>query len=145
MPDWIQTGFHEYVKRMPHEYRINLIEVPAEKRSKHSNIQQLLIREGEQMLKAIPPNQRIIALTVTGKAWNTEQLAKQMQNWREDGRDISLLIGGPEGLAPTCLEKAEAEWSLSPLTFPHMLVRIIVSEQLYRAWSILANHPYHRA
>jgi 23S rRNA (pseudouridine1915-N3)-methyltransferase len=92
----------------------------------------------------IPKTQRIIVLHVQGKLFSTEQLAMQMQQWREDARNVNLIIGGPEGLSQECLDRAELAWSLSPLTLPHPLVRVIVAEQLYRAWSILSHHPYHR-
>ena len=144
MPDWIQKGFNEYAKRMPVECTLSLIEIPTAQRSKNMGPTQILDREGEEILKAIPKNNRIIALDVLGHSWNTEQLAEQLNSWMQTGRDISLFIGGAEGLSQKCLEKAEIKWSLSPLTFPHLLVRVIVAEQLYRASSILKHHPYHR-
>jgi len=144
MPDWIQKGFNEYAKRMPVECTLSLNEIPTAQRSKNMGPTQILDREGEEILKAIPKNNRIIALDVLGHSWNTEQLAEQLNSWMQTGRDISLLIGGAEGLSQKCLEKAEIKWSLSPLTFPHLLVRVIVAEQLYRASSILKHHPYHR-
>jgi 23S rRNA (pseudouridine1915-N3)-methyltransferase len=97
------------------------------------------------MLKAIPKGCRIVALDVGGKAWSTEQLSDQLGQWMGAGPDIALLVGGPEGLAEACLQQADGRWSLSPLTLPHPLVRVVVAEQLYRAWSLLRNHPYHRA
>jgi len=145
MPAWINTGFNEYAKRMPQELSLNLIEVSAVKRTKNINIKQLLEREGQRILKAIPANNYVIALDVGGKFFSTEQLAVQLQKWREDARDISLLVGGPEGLSGECLRRAEFKWSLSPLTFPHTLVRVIIAEQFYRAYSILSRHPYHRS
>ena len=145
MPAWINTGFNEYAKRMPQELSLNLIEVSAVKRTKNINIKQLLEREGQRILKAIPANNYVIALDVGGKSFSTEQLAVQLQKWREDARDISLLVGGPEGLSGECLRRAEFKWSLSPLTFPHTLVRVIIAEQFYRAYSILSRHPYHRS
>jgi 23S rRNA (pseudouridine1915-N3)-methyltransferase len=144
MPPWVNQGFQEYTKRMPTEFNLNLIEISASKRTKNTDIQRAITREGNLMLQAIPTKQNVIALDLSGKSWKTEELAKQMQLWREDGRDVSLLIGGPEGLSQECLARAETKWSLSPLTFPHPLVRVIVAEQLYRAWSILNHHPYHR-
>lgn len=96
------------------------------------------------MLAAVPKGNRIVTLDIPGKPWNTEQLAEQLERWKHDGRDTSILIGGPEGLSPACKTAAEQSWSLSPLTLPHPLVRIVMAESLYRAWSITANHPYHR-
>jgi 23S rRNA (pseudouridine1915-N3)-methyltransferase len=142
MPNWVNEGFYEYAKRMPKDYKLQLIEIPAIKRT--SNIQQIQQKESEQMLSRIPKSSLIIALDEHGQQWNTQQLAKQLQNWHDNWREISLLIGGPEGLAPACLAKANLKWSLSSLTLPHAMVRIIVAEQLYRAWSILTKHPYHR-
>ncbi|MCA9052629.1 MAG: 23S rRNA (pseudouridine(1915)-N(3))-methyltransferase RlmH, partial [Planctomycetaceae bacterium] len=87
---------------------------------------------------------RVIALCVEGQRWSTPQLAERLDDWRLEGRDVAFLVGGPDGLSPACLERAELKWSLSPLTLPHGLVRVVVAEQLYRAWSILSGHPYHR-
>ena len=145
MPSWVIEGFKEYAKRMPCEFAVRLIEVAQEKRPKNADVAQILRREGEKMLKAIPKNSKVIVAEVSGTQWTTEQLAEKMQTWHEENRSISLLIGGPEGLAPDCLKQAESRWSLSPLTFPHPLARLIIAEQSYRAWSILAHHPYHRA
>lgn len=144
MPDWVNTGYSEYSKRLTQDCRLHLIEIEASKRSKNEDIKRITQEEGERILHAIPKNTHVIALDVKGKSWDTSQLAQQLQKWQFDGRDISLLIGGPEGLSEECLKKAETKWSLSALTFPHPLVRIILAEQLYRAWTLLKGHPYHR-
>lgn len=144
MPQWVQSGYEEYAKRLNNNCRLKLIEIEAGKRSKNTDIARVLHDEGERTLAAIPHNNMIIALDVLGKQWDTPTLSQQINKWLHNGRDISLLIGGPEGLAQSCLDKAEQKWSLSALTFPHPLVRIIVAEQLYRAWSLLKGHPYHR-
>jgi 23S rRNA (pseudouridine1915-N3)-methyltransferase len=102
-------------------------------------------RESDAILAATGPKDRVIALEVGGRPWSTEKLAAQLENWQQDGRDVSFLVGGPDGLADACRKRADQQWSLSPLTLPHPLVRIILAEQLYRAWSITRNHPYHRA
>ncbi len=143
-PSWIQQGYEEYAKRLPASCALDLIEIPAEKRGTNADIKRLTEKEGEKMLAHIKPGDLIIALDVKGKSWSTEQLSQQLATWQEKGRDVDLLVGGPEGLAPACLQKAEQSWSLSPLTFPHILVKLIVAEQIYRAWTILQNHPYHR-
>lgn len=143
-PSWIQEGYEEYAKRLPASCALELVEIPAEKRTANADLKRITEREGEKMLAAIKPNHRVIALDVKGKLWSTEQLASQIEHWQQDGRNIDLLIGGPEGIAPACLQKAEDKWSLSPLTFPHIIVKLIVAEQIYRAWSITQNHPYHR-
>jgi 23S rRNA (pseudouridine1915-N3)-methyltransferase len=97
------------------------------------------------MLRAIPRASRVVALDVGGRAWTTEQLSEQLAGWLGEGRDLSLLVGGPDGLAQECLKRAHQRWSLSLLTLPHALVRVVVAEQIYRAWSILRGHPYHRS
>jgi len=103
-----------------------------------------LEKEGEQALAAIGKSCRIVTLDLPGKNWTTPQLAQQLESWKQDGRDVALLIGGPEGLSPACKAAAEQSWCLSALTMPHPLVRIVVAESLYRAWSLTTNHPYHR-
>ncbi|MHB1221509.1 MAG: 23S rRNA (pseudouridine(1915)-N(3))-methyltransferase RlmH [Gammaproteobacteria bacterium] len=143
-PSWIQEGYEEYAKRLPASCALELIEIPAEKRTANADLKRITEREGEKMLAAIKPTHKVIALDVKGKLWTTEQLSEAMAGWQQDGRHIDLLVGGPEGLAPKCLAKAEERWSLSPLTFPHIIVKLIVAEQIYRAWSILQQHPYHR-
>ena len=145
MPSWVEQGYREYARRMPAECSLTLKEINAQQRGKNAPIKKLLEKEGQQILSAIPKGSGVIALEVTGKPWSTEDLAKNMKNWMAEGRDQCLLIGGPEGLHADCIAAADVRWSLSPLTFPHPLVRVIVAEQIYRAWSILKNHPYHRA
>lgn len=144
MPTWVSQGYDEFARRMPPECRLNLIEIPAAKRTKTADIKRLIGQEGERMLEAVPKNAIVVALDVMGKQWHTEELAQQLDDWMHTGHDIALLVGGPEGLAQACREKAERLWSLSALTFPHPLVRIIVAEQLYRATTILKHHPYHK-
>lgn len=144
MPGWVNTGTDEYASRMPPQCQLLIREITAEKRTKNSDLQRIRQTEGEKLLAAIPDGSLVITLDVKGKPWSTEQLAQQLDSWMMSGRDVSLLVGGPEGLSPACLQRAEQSWSLSPLTFPHPLVRIVVAEQLFRAWSILTNHPYHR-
>lgn len=145
MPTWVQQGYQEYAKRLPAECALRLKEIAPGKRGKNADIARILQDEGKRTLAAIPPQSRVVALDVKGRAWSTEQLAEQLDFWMGDGRNVSLLIGGPEGLADDCLARADQRWSLSALTYPHPLVRIVVAEQLYRAWSIVRNHPYHRA
>jgi 23S rRNA (pseudouridine1915-N3)-methyltransferase len=144
MPAWVEQGFNEYLRRFPADMPLTITEIPAGKRAKNADIKRILQKEGELTLAAVPKGNRIVCLEVLGKNWDTPMLAKQMEKWQMDGRDVSLLIGGPEGLAPECVAAAEQSWSLSSLTLPHPLVRIVVAESLYRAWSINNNHPYHR-
>ncbi len=144
MPDWVEQGYGEYAKRLPRDCTVELVELPLGPRGKSSSPAVAMEREGQAMMAAIGKGDRVIALDVKGKAWSTEQLAQNMDEWRMSGANYSLLIGGPDGLAPECLALAEAKWSLSALTLPHPLVRILLIEQLYRAYSILHNHPYHK-
>lgn len=144
MPTWVNQGYEEFSRRMTSECQIKLIEIPPGKRSKSADIKRILQQEGERMLAAIPKGAEVIALDVQGKNWSTEELAVEMKDWMQAGHDVALLVGGPEGLDPACIEHARQRWSLSRLTFPHPLVRIILAEQLYRATSILKNHPYHK-
>lgn len=145
MPDWVTAGYQEYAGRMPHECRLELVELKLPERSKNSDIARLMQQEAELIAGQLKAGERLLALEVKGRNWSTEQLATEMQRWRQDGRDIALIIGGPDGIAPELLAKAEQKWSLSALTLPHPLVRIVVAEALYRAHSLLSGHPYHRA
>ena len=144
MPAWVTTGYEEYARRLPPDMPLQLTEVTAGKRGKKANIARITEQEGEQMLAQVGKGSRIVTLEVEGRPWTTPKLAQRMQQWQLDGRDVSLLIGGPEGLAPACLAASEEKWSLSPLTLPHPMVRVIVAEALFRAWSLNNNHPYHR-
>jgi 23S rRNA (pseudouridine1915-N3)-methyltransferase len=145
MPAWVEEGYHEYARRMPRECRLVLNEIPLAQRSKSQAIERAVRDEGARMLATLSDRQQVIALDIKGRGWSTEQLAQQMESWRQDGRDISLLVGGPDGLAAECLQRADQTWSLSALTLPHPLVRVLLAEQLYRAWSLNSGHPYHRA
>jgi 23S rRNA (pseudouridine1915-N3)-methyltransferase len=145
MPEWIDRGYREYAKRMPRECALTLVEISPVQRVKGADSRRSLREEGQRMLKALPKDARVLAMDVHGETWTTEELAQRLAGWLAGGRDVCLLVGGPEGLDPSCLARAEHRWSLSALTFPHPLVRIMLAEQLYRAWSILQKHPYHRA
>jgi 23S rRNA (pseudouridine1915-N3)-methyltransferase len=144
MPAWVQQGVDDYCRRLPREIKLEWRELPLARRTRDSKVEQLLGREGEQLLKAVPKGDRIIALDVQGERISTTRLAQQLEAWQMSGDNYSLLIGGPDGLAPMCLQAASARWSLSDLTLPHPLVRVLLAEQLYRAWTITVNHPYHR-
>jgi 23S rRNA (pseudouridine1915-N3)-methyltransferase len=144
MPAWVKAGFTGYAVRFPRECQLELLEIPAGKRGKQGVLERLLREEGERILAAVPKGARLMALDVNGRQWDTEQLAGELARWLQEGRDLALMIGGPDGLDSACRARAESAWSLSRLTLPHPLVRIIVAEQLYRAWSLLQQHPYHR-
>jgi 23S rRNA (pseudouridine1915-N3)-methyltransferase len=145
MPSWVSEGYMEYAKRMPRDTSLQLHEIAPAKRGKSGSAEQWMREEGQRILAAIPKDHHVVALDVKGKPWTTEQLAEQLKSWQFDGRDVSLIVGGPDGLSSECLQRADQKWSLSALTLPHPLVRIVLSEQLYRAWTVLQNHPYHRA
>jgi 23S rRNA (pseudouridine1915-N3)-methyltransferase len=144
MPAWVSEGYQEYAKRLPRECSLHLQEIAPAKRGKSGSATQWIKEESERLLASIPDNHHVIALDVKGKSWTTEQLASQLENWQADGRDVTLLIGGPDGMSDECLQRADQRWSLSALTLPHPLVRIVMAEQLYRAWTVTQNHPYHR-
>jgi 23S rRNA (pseudouridine1915-N3)-methyltransferase len=145
MSEWVVSGFGEYAKRMPHDCRLQLLEIPASQRSKTTDTVRAVREEGDRIIKAIPKNAWVVALDVGGKLHSTESLAGALRQCMSSGRDLALLVGGADGLAPECLRRADEAWSLSRLTFPHPLVRVIVAEQVYRAYSLSKNHPYHRA
>lgn len=145
MPHWIEQGYSDYANRLNTNVKLLLKALPAEKRTKKSNISKICEKESQKLLDTIPSDNIVIALEVTGQQWSTEKLATNMENWMMSGRDVSLLVGGPEGMTKACRDRADYLWSLSSLTYPHPLVRVILAEQLYRAWAITANHPYHRA
>ncbi|MGR9115282.1 MAG: 23S rRNA (pseudouridine(1915)-N(3))-methyltransferase RlmH [Gammaproteobacteria bacterium] len=144
MPGWVQQGYDEYAKRLPKECELVLREIAPGRRGKNSDVARITKEEGERMLAAIGRDTHVVTLDVPGKAWSTEDLAQAMKRWLESGQNVALLVGGPEGLSDEAKRLARESWSLSNLTFPHPLVRVIVAEQIYRAWSILNHHPYHR-
>ena len=144
MPAWVTEGVEQYQKRLPRELQLEWRDIPLARRGKDAKADQLRAQEGEQLLKAIPRGDHVIALDVRGKSLDTARLARYLRDWQMSGDNISVLIGGPDGLSPECLQRANQRWSLSDLTLPHPLVRVLLSEQLYRAWTITVNHPYHR-
>lgn len=144
LPSWINVGFNEYAERLPPECRLQLKEIPLSTKRRGGNVVKAVAEEGARMLAATPAGVCLIALDVRGRGLDSEALAKQLDHWLQGGRDLALIIGGPDGLAVECVKRSEFSWSLSPLTLPHGLVRVVVAEQLYRAWTILKGHPYHR-
>lgn len=144
MPGWVEDGFADYAKRLSGDISLELVEITAGKRLKASDLARVKEQEGEALLAALRPQERVIALDVLGRQLATEDLAATLKDWQVDGRPAALLVGGPEGLSRAVLDRADEKWSLSRLTLPHPLVRIVVAEQVYRAWSLLKGHPYHR-
>lgn len=144
MPGWVEEGFAEYQKRMPREARIELVEVRPEKRDGGKTAEQAMATEAARITAALPKNCLRVALDERGKSFTSLQLADRLKEWLGSGRDVALIVGGADGLAPEIKHECDLLWSLSPLTLPHPVVRIVLAEQLYRAMSILQNHPYHR-
>lgn len=142
MPAWVADGWQEYARRMPSHLPLRLIEVPVAGKAGAGRESAL---EAERLLDKLPPRARIVALEITARPWSTEKLAGRLEHWQLDGEPVWFLIGGANGLDARLLERAHERWSLGPATLPHMLVRVIVAEQLYRASTILSGHPYHRA
>ena len=140
MPAWVQAGFAEYHKRMPRDFAVQLREIPVSRREGARAVAE----EGEGLLAALGADEHVVALEVGGEPWSTGDLASRLRVWRDEGRRAAFLIGGPDGLADACRARAASQWSLSRLTLPHPLVRIVLMEQIYRAWTILGAHPYHR-
>ena len=143
LPGWVNEGHAEYAKRLS-GYRYELIEIPTPRRAGGADIARAVATEGRRMLEVIGTRDYVVALEVTGRAMTTPELARWLAARRADARDLAFVIGGPDGLSPELLERADFRWSLSPLTWPHGLARIMVAEQLYRAESLLKGHPYHR-
>ena len=143
-PPWVAEGFAEYRKRLSHWLPLDLVEVEAGLRGKGRDAVRAMADEGQRVLAALPKSAHVVALDERGPKWRSEQLPQRQEAGRAQCRDLAQLIGGPEGHAPEALSRADQTWSLGPLTLPHMLVRLLVVEQLYRAAAILANHPYHR-
>jgi 23S rRNA (pseudouridine1915-N3)-methyltransferase len=145
LPDWVNTGFREYQKRLRAPLVLELKEIAVATRRVGENPARAVLKEGADMLAALGHGDYVVALEIDAKTMNTVQLSSWLAERMRDGRPVSMLIGGPDGLAPQCRERADQSWSLSPLTLPHALVRVVVAEQLYRAVSLLGGHPYHRA
>lgn len=144
-PRWVAEGFGEYQKRLSHWLPLELVEVEPGLRGKGRDPVRAMQDEGTRVVAALPKGAFVVALDGRGRTWSSEDLAQRLEFWRAQGRDLAFLIGGPEGHAPDVLARADEKWSLGPLTLPHMLVRLVAAEQLYRAAALLANHPYHRA
>jgi 23S rRNA (pseudouridine1915-N3)-methyltransferase len=144
-PSWIQNGCQEYLKRLGHELNVNLHEIQTPKRSKNDSIPSLLEKESELIQKDIPEKYHVIALDEKGQAFSTRDVSSRLDEWQLMDRNICFIIGGPDGLHHSIKESANELWSLSMLTLPHMMVRVVLLEQIYRAWCVLKGHPYHRA
>ncbi len=144
MPDWVQTGCEEFLKRFDNSTQVEFIDIPLNTRSKNADVKRLIEKESKAMLACCQREDWVVALCIEGKQTSSEGLAQHMENWQNLGKNIVLLIGSPEGLDESCLQRANQTLSLSKLTLPHPLVRIVLAEQLYRAQCILKGHPYHK-
>ncbi|MBL79994.1 MAG: 23S rRNA (pseudouridine(1915)-N(3))-methyltransferase RlmH [Nitrosomonadaceae bacterium] len=144
MPEWVNNGFANYAIRMPKDVAIELINIKPEKRSKNKKISQLLCSEANRIFAAIPPKCRTVVLDERGRQWSTEKLAESISRWMTSGGDTAFIIGGADGLDSRIKDSADEALALSTLTLPHGLVRVMLSEQLYRAISLIKQHPYHR-
>lgn len=144
MPSWVAEGYRDYDQRLRSVQPIELIEVPLAKRTKNTDIAKAMNTEAEALQKHIRESDKVIVLDVKGKALSTPGLARKLSDWQMNRQDIAIVIGGPDGLAPVFRSKSYEAWSLSALTLPHPIVRIMLIEQLYRGLMINANHPYHR-
>lgn len=144
MPDWVVQGSNDYAKRFNDGIQLKIIEIPLIKRSKSSDLSRIMEKESLLIKEAIPNGTRLIALEIEGKTFSSEQLAVKITQLQQISSHLCFLIGGPEGLSNDVLQLCDEKWSLSKLTLPHPLVRIILLETLYRAWSIINNHPYHK-
>ena len=145
MPDWIESGFKEYQRRLKTTMPLNLLELATTRKSNSQDSKTVIREEGEKLLAAIPDGSWVISLDEHGKQWDSKGLAAQLEKWAGHSSNIALMIGGADGLDKACLDRADQTWSLSPLTLPHAMVRVVVAEQIYRAWSLNNNHPYHRS
>jgi len=144
MPDWVEAGFQEYAKRFPRDCALELIEVRAEPRTTGKTAAAMMELEAARLRQAIPPRARLVVLDERGEDMTSRRLAERLQKWQDGGDDVAFVIGGPDGLAPAFKQGAHETMRLSSLTLPHAMVRVMLAEALYRAWSLLNNHPYHR-
>lgn len=145
MPAWVQEAWQEYARRFPRGMSLQLKEIPLARRSRNADIAALRQAEGDALLAAVPQGYRVIALDERGKQWSTLELAGQMENWMREEKGVCFLVGGPDGLPQQCRDQAQNTWSLGRLTLPHPMIRALLAEQLYRAWTVTQNHPYHRS
>lgn len=144
MPGWIETAVKEYSKRLPKNIQFKIIEITPAMRGKNNNADNYKQKEQEKIEAALSAKSIVIALDECGKSISSQQLAEQLQTWNDEQQHVSIIIGGADGLSDSLKKKAHQLWSLSAMTLPHGLVRVMMIEQLYRAWSITQNHPYHR-
>ena len=144
MPAWVVAAWDEYARRFPRGLRLVLREIPLARRGRNADVAALRAAEGQALRAAVPAGHRVVALDERGRQWSTPELAEHLETWMREEHGVCFLVGGPDGLDEACRQAARDTWSLSRLTLPHPLVRALLAEQLYRAWTITQNHPYHR-
>ena len=144
-PSWVDEAFARYSERLPREWRFRLDTIATARRNKNDNSQRAMQAEGAQILSRLNDAEQVVLLDERGKQLSSKTLSLQLADWQSDGRDLCFVIGGPDGVSDACRQRANYSWSLSQLTLPHGLARVLCIEQLYRAWSLQTGHPYHRA
>ncbi len=144
-PAWVNDAYEKYAERLPREWKFRLDAVPTVRRSKNDKSLQAMEAEGAQVLARLQDAELVVLLDERGNSLSSSGLASKLADWQRDGRDLCLVIGGPDGVSEACHRRADFKWSLSPMTLPHGLARVLVTEALYRAWSMNSGHPYHRA
>jgi 23S rRNA (pseudouridine1915-N3)-methyltransferase len=143
-PGWVDDAVENYTARFPREWQFRIDQIATARRSKNNKSLQAMNAEGEQILSRVRKTEQVILLDERGKQMTSQVLARKLADWQSDGRDLCFVIGGPDGVAEACRERANSSWSLSQLTLPHGLARVLFTEQMYRAWSLQTGHPYHR-
>lgn len=143
-PSWVDDAFGTYSARFPREWKFRLDTIPTTRRGKNDKTNSAVLAEGKQILDKIDPSEQVVLLDERGRQFTSTELSRKLSDWQTDGRDLCFVIGGPDGVSAECRERAKIHWSLSNLTLPHGLARVLFAEQLYRAWSLQAGHPYHR-
>jgi 23S rRNA (pseudouridine1915-N3)-methyltransferase len=143
-PTWVDDAFETYTARLPREWKFRIDSIAAVRRSKNDKSSQAMVAEGEQLLAKLRDDEQVVLLDERGKQMTSQSLAEQLSNWQSDGRNLAFVIGGPDGVSNACKARANFKWSLSQLTLPHGLARVLFAEQMYRAWSLQMGHPYHR-
>lgn len=144
-PGWVASAFDSYVRRLPGQWRFQLDTIAPGARSGDPDTQKAVIAEGQKILRHVKPSERMVLLDERGTQFSSAELGQTLAEWQGGGRDLAFVIGGPDGVSEECMTRADLRWSLSRLTLPHGLARVLFVEQMYRAWTLSTGHPYHRA
>jgi 23S rRNA (pseudouridine1915-N3)-methyltransferase len=143
-PGWVASAFNSYVSRLPRQWRFRLETIAPGARAGDPDIRKAVMDEGRRILRHIRPAEQVVLLDERGTEFSSAELGRALADWQADGRDLAFVIGGPDGVSEECLQRADVRWSLSRLTLPHGLARVLFAEQMYRAWTLATGHPYHR-